>query len=177
MLKMLISCNICRDKIISTHDVIITSNCGHLYHKACFEPWIKANPTCPTCRSKQKTKAIKVFFTTEDEVSESPEALIERLEEQSEEMRVKCREMEKELTTVREENRLCSERLAGLENEVYAKTAKVTQLGTAAKNYKAEVKRLSEENAKLQRSVRENTTLERFVFLYTAGIFIFLLLG
>lgn len=158
---MLISCNICRDKIISTHDVIITSNCGHLYHRTCFEPWIKANPTCPTCRSRQKTKAIKVFFTTEDDTSESPDAVIERLEEQTEQMKLKYGEMEKELSTVREENRLCTERLTGLESEVYLKTAKISHLSAAAKNLKAEVKRLNEENTLLERSARESTCLQR----------------
>ena len=30
-----------------------TLNCKHVFHKVCIDPWLRKNPTCPTCRASQ----------------------------------------------------------------------------------------------------------------------------
>ncbi len=33
---------------------IIIGECGHAFHKECFEPWYQKNPICPMCTTKWK---------------------------------------------------------------------------------------------------------------------------
>jgi hypothetical protein len=41
-------CAICNDDMT---DAVQSIQCGHVFHKACIEEWIKMHPTCPLCRS------------------------------------------------------------------------------------------------------------------------------
>jgi hypothetical protein len=43
-------CAICLDPI-SAEPKPTTLACTHIFHKACIEPWLKINQSCPTCRT------------------------------------------------------------------------------------------------------------------------------
>lgn len=42
-----INCTICLDMIKEDHHETI---CGHMYHKACLDEWLKVGSQCPLCR-------------------------------------------------------------------------------------------------------------------------------
>lgn len=52
-------CSICAD-IINENEEIAKLPCGHNYHRKCLNRWIKINPCCPYCRSKN------VFYLQEN---------------------------------------------------------------------------------------------------------------
>ncbi|CAL1375265.1 unnamed protein product [Linum trigynum] len=44
-------CSICLDKFKDGDVCSSLLVCHHLYHKACFDPWLTQNPHCPLCRA------------------------------------------------------------------------------------------------------------------------------
>lgn len=56
-------CSICLESIpgFSTRNKTYTKNltCGHSFHKACIDPWLKDHKNCPYCRQDEYTYIIK----------------------------------------------------------------------------------------------------------------------
>lgn len=53
-------CVMCYEK---SSDDIMTSACGHLACKRCWENWLQIKAECPTCKKKVRAKQlIKIHF-------------------------------------------------------------------------------------------------------------------
>ncbi|KAI4300535.1 hypothetical protein L6164_033904 [Bauhinia variegata] len=44
-------CSICLGDYKDTDILRQLSDCGHLFHIKCIDPWLRLNPTCPLCRT------------------------------------------------------------------------------------------------------------------------------
>ncbi|XP_059309837.1 putative RING-H2 finger protein ATL71 [Lycium ferocissimum] len=44
-------CSICLADYKDNDMLRILSNCGHIYHVNCIDPWLRLHPTCPICRN------------------------------------------------------------------------------------------------------------------------------
>jgi len=44
-------CPVCLDGYGDTDVVRVLPDCGHLFHRACVDPWLRQRPTCPVCRT------------------------------------------------------------------------------------------------------------------------------
>ncbi|XP_043064182.1 uncharacterized protein LOC122320110 [Drosophila ficusphila] len=72
-------CAICSE-FYSQYDVIICStNCGHLFHKACLTRWLNISLTCPQCRASCNRNSIRRlylnFSDSKEEKGEGPGAM------------------------------------------------------------------------------------------------------
>ncbi|CAO1442067.1 unnamed protein product [Diamesa hyperborea] len=47
---MALECLICFHRLLARENNTFSTNCGHVYHKACIEDWVNQNQTCPHCR-------------------------------------------------------------------------------------------------------------------------------
>ena len=43
-------CVICVKNYQKSEKIYKLPNCKHIFHKECFDPWIKFHKTCPMCR-------------------------------------------------------------------------------------------------------------------------------
>jgi hypothetical protein len=43
-------CTVCCEEFIHKKKVVKLPNCGHYFHKACIEEWVKVKPICPNCK-------------------------------------------------------------------------------------------------------------------------------
>ena len=50
------ACVVCQCDTLGGEEVVVLPGCGHCFHVACIEPWLKEHDLCPTCR-KQVTAA------------------------------------------------------------------------------------------------------------------------
>lgn len=57
------SCAICMEPVSDDHD---TTHCPakHAFHTECLIPWLRSNPTCPTCRVAVSVPGIEPLSTT-----------------------------------------------------------------------------------------------------------------
>ncbi|PUZ68448.1 hypothetical protein GQ55_2G029800 [Panicum hallii var. hallii] len=44
-------CPVCLDNYGDSDVVRVLPDCGHLFHRACVDPWLRQRPTCPVCRT------------------------------------------------------------------------------------------------------------------------------
>ncbi|KAI3417768.1 RING-type domain-containing protein [Psidium guajava] len=44
-------CSICLADYKGHHELRMIPGCGHLFHDACVDPWLRMHPTCPVCRT------------------------------------------------------------------------------------------------------------------------------
>ncbi|KAJ4746221.1 RING/U-box superfamily protein [Rhynchospora pubera] len=44
-------CSICLADYNDTDVLRVLPDCGHMFHVACVDPWLKSRPTCPVCRA------------------------------------------------------------------------------------------------------------------------------
>ena len=44
-------CPVCLDNHGDGDVVRVLPDCGHLFHRACVDPWLWQRPTCPVCRT------------------------------------------------------------------------------------------------------------------------------
>ncbi|CAK8572935.1 unnamed protein product [Lathyrus sativus] len=44
------SCSICLGDYKESDMLRLLPNCGHLYHDACVDPWLRLHSNCPICR-------------------------------------------------------------------------------------------------------------------------------
>ncbi|XP_040376333.1 E3 ubiquitin-protein ligase ATL15-like [Oryza brachyantha] len=45
------ACSVCLDDVRGGETVRRLPACGHLYHAACIDAWLRSHTTCPLCRS------------------------------------------------------------------------------------------------------------------------------
>ncbi|XP_043718797.1 RING-H2 finger protein ATL70-like [Telopea speciosissima] len=44
-------CSICLADYKGTDMIRLLSDCGHIFHVNCVDPWLRLHPTCPVCRN------------------------------------------------------------------------------------------------------------------------------
>lgn len=44
-------CSICLGDYKDNDMLRLLSNCGHIFHVKCIDPWLRLHPTCPICRN------------------------------------------------------------------------------------------------------------------------------
>lgn len=44
-------CPVCLECYGDGDVVRVLPDCGHLFHRACVDPWLRQRPTCPVCRT------------------------------------------------------------------------------------------------------------------------------
>lgn len=47
-----LQCTVCIDDFKAGEKAIKLPGCGHMFHRACLEPWLSQHNTCPTCRKE-----------------------------------------------------------------------------------------------------------------------------
>lgn len=57
--EMAFDCSICMS---NEHDVIVATECGHVFHKECVTPWIQQAGTCPSCRVRVTIVSLRKIF-------------------------------------------------------------------------------------------------------------------
>lgn len=50
-------CTVCLEEYEAKDVVRVLPYCGHAFHAACIDAWLKQHPTCPICRSTTKHRA------------------------------------------------------------------------------------------------------------------------
>nr|AFK47405.1 unknown [Lotus japonicus] len=53
-------CSICLGDYKEADTLRMLPDCGHVYHLACVDPWLKLHSTCPICRKSSVQSSIKV---------------------------------------------------------------------------------------------------------------------
>lgn len=48
---LLFQCAVCFHEFKSNEDEVRKLPCNHMYHDKCIFPWLRNNPSCPTCRA------------------------------------------------------------------------------------------------------------------------------
>lgn len=46
-----LGCSICLSDYKDNDMLRLLSNCGHIFHVKCIDPWLRLHPTCPICRN------------------------------------------------------------------------------------------------------------------------------
>ncbi|WP_257287671.1 RING-H2 finger protein [Endozoicomonas sp. SESOKO2] len=54
-------CPICLETFAG-RKVMVLEKCKHMFHKACLEPWLSENSTCPSCKTFLATREVQVFL-------------------------------------------------------------------------------------------------------------------
>ncbi|KAF3329831.1 RING-H2 finger protein ATL70-like protein [Carex littledalei] len=44
-------CSVCLADYKDTDVLRVLPDCGHMFHVACVDPWLRSRPTCPVCRA------------------------------------------------------------------------------------------------------------------------------
>lgn len=60
--EMAFDCSICME--LNEEDVIVATECGHLFHKGCVSPWIQQAGTCPSCRVRVTIASLRKIFVS-----------------------------------------------------------------------------------------------------------------
>lgn len=60
--EMAFDCSICME--FNDKDVIVATECGHVFHKDCVTPWIHGAGTCPTCRVRVTISSLRKIFVS-----------------------------------------------------------------------------------------------------------------
>ena len=50
-------CTVCLEEYEAKDVVRVLPYCGHAFHAACIDTWLRQHPTCPICRSTTKHRA------------------------------------------------------------------------------------------------------------------------
>lgn len=53
-----VSCSICQDDCSDGQPIRTVVVCGHQYHSACLESWLRNRPTCPNCNQDVTTSVV-----------------------------------------------------------------------------------------------------------------------
>lgn len=60
--EMTFDCSICLE--FKDNDVIVATECGHVFHKNCVSPWILQQGTCPSCRVRVTIPSLRTIFVS-----------------------------------------------------------------------------------------------------------------
>ena len=61
---MFFACTVCKEVLTSSCNISST-NCGHVFHTNCMTRWIKAQGSCPQCRSVCTYKQFNRIYLSE----------------------------------------------------------------------------------------------------------------
>lgn len=50
------SCTVCLEEYEAKDVVRVLPACGHAFHAACIDAWLRQHPTCPVCRASLRAK-------------------------------------------------------------------------------------------------------------------------
>ncbi|CRK90619.1 CLUMA_CG004321, isoform A [Clunio marinus] len=108
-------CPICSEPQLKT-DNIVSTQCGHIYHRNCIENWLKtSSKSCPTCRTGTNScNLIKLYF----EVDDSKKALV------FDEILKKNDEISEELKFLKQEKEKQQQKIINLEQELVESSKK-----------------------------------------------------
>lgn len=60
--EMTFDCGICME--FNEQDVVVATECGHVFHKSCVAPWIQQTQTCPSCRVRATLSSLRKIFAS-----------------------------------------------------------------------------------------------------------------
>ncbi|XP_067215462.1 E3 ubiquitin-protein ligase TRAIP-like isoform X2 [Linepithema humile] len=172
---MVILCNICHDRLISSAEVSFT-NCGHVFHLQCINQWLNRAPTCPQCRETITKKRIhRVYLTylnettsnsTEDLSTEDLKQRIDNLNFQIllkdtniEHFTSKNAALEKQNAELRQEVRNVESEINKKNSKIYDLKEKIIHLNELSSQYKVLEEQLSNTKKKLDEFQRIKQTI------------------
>merc|ERR1712086_535345 len=139
--------------------------CGHLFHAACIQGWLKKKPCCPTCKGgTTRSQVVNLYWHLEEQSQmEAPELVsgddpikvaIESLRREKD-VRRRLGILEEKNSTLTEEVQLLEEQL---ERQIAANErieASAAEQGRNASRMLADVDKAKNENEKLKKKVKE----------------------
>lgn len=71
---MALNCVICIE-VIESKDSVVSTICGHVFHKNCFESWLKKTKNCPKCRKPIENNQVhRIYLDMDDPVKKDQQA-------------------------------------------------------------------------------------------------------
>lgn len=92
-------CSVCL-VAAAENDEIVSTTCGHCYHKTCIEKWLQKSNICPSClRPTATSTLIKLFIEFSDDNSDDLEKKNEKLLEHVSYQDRKIKKLERRLAS------------------------------------------------------------------------------
>ncbi|OQR70664.1 TRAF-interacting protein-like [Tropilaelaps mercedesae] len=147
-------CVICTDHFDGASD-IASVPCGHTFHDECLSRWLKANPTCPTCRVRVKQREVRKIYlmSLDDTITDSG-----RIANELSDARIKIHELRQQVTNLLDDTDKLKALFSAKEQEVDKYKAKYFSASQEAETLKAKTKSMKThllENQSLHKTITE----------------------
>lgn len=106
-------CSICMENMTSDgdHEIIVLTNCGHLFGQKCISKWIKMKKECPNCKKKTTKMNIRKIYPASMPLVVQDNSQVENLRRQVEEMSTKNSKLHQQLSVSESQLRSVQENL------------------------------------------------------------------
>ncbi|XP_018393723.1 PREDICTED: E3 ubiquitin-protein ligase TRAIP-like [Cyphomyrmex costatus] len=156
---MNVSCVICSELLTPSGDICCTL-CGHIFHYACLQSWLKRSKTCPQCRVKttnQRIKRIYLNFSNDDNVVKDSVSLQNEVDI----LNVQLKLRNDELNKLTKDNVKSRNEIAHLKQKIFEVEHKISSTNKIILIQKGQIKcyellcsNIKEENEKLKEKIK-----------------------
>ncbi|KYN04282.1 TRAF-interacting protein [Cyphomyrmex costatus] len=165
---MNVSCVICSELLTPSGDICCTL-CGHIFHYACLQSWLKRSKTCPQCRVKttnQRIKRIYLNFSNDDNVVKDSVSLQNEVDI----LNVQLKLRNDELNKLTKDNVKSRNEIAHLKQKIFEVEHKISSTNKIILIQKGQIKcyellcsNIKEENEKLKEKIKYFQNIQNLI--------------